>query len=365
MTRRIPDLDRRIGKRWPSRFLNFLPVPQLWKYLVWRSGGDAPGPEFQLRKTMTDCRRILVVAPETFQETLVALPVIETIIHGVKDVSVRLIAWPREAAFLSGVFGRDKVLTLEPEGFYLREPHFQELLKSIQAFRPDVTVNFRTHSPPLLHFLLRSSQAPVRVQLNADAPPPFANVTLAAGARPNHLRKYLQVLKLWDATGDPVACKWARLTASKENLEKATALLASKNLRPEKTALFLWQDQPERDQSLLVRQAAESLKGQGKSLAVLHGTGSFPGATSPTPHVAAEFPTFAMESTGLTIALIAATAGVQGMNGPLLHLASLCEADVQGFFRAYDAPYDTAFLNPRLKLRVLEEKKGNEETGQR
>jgi hypothetical protein len=306
---------------------------------------------------MCDCRRILLVAPENFQELLVALPVMQSIIHGVKDVTVKMLAWPREAAFLAGVFGRENVLTLEPEGFFLSEPHFQELLKNAHAFRADLTLNFQTHSPPLLHFLLRSSLAPLRAQLTGDAPPPFANITLTSGARPNHLRKYMQALRLWDATGMPLNCKWVRVTASKENLEKAAALLASKNLRGEKTEVFLWQDQPEREQSALVRQVSSRLRAEGKGLAVVHGTGDFPGAVVPTPHVTAEFPTFGVESTGLFLGLMSGCSAVNGMNGPLLHLASLCEVDVEAWFQSFDAPYDSAFLNPRLRVRYLEEKK--------
>jgi hypothetical protein len=310
-------------------------------------------PAFNLGKTMAECRRILIIAPETFQDLLVAMPVIQAIVHEVKDVVVQLLAGPQEAAFLAAIFGRDRVWALDADQFFLGEAHFRALLQSVQTFRPDLTINLRLHSQPLLHFLVRSSLAPLRAQVSGDAPRPFANITLLPGEKPNQLRRYLSALRLWEATGEPLPCKWMRLTPSKENLEKAAALLASKHLKPDKTRLFIWQNQGEKEQSTLVREGAARAKREGKSLAVVHGQGSLPGAAVPTPHVAAEFPTFGVETPGLLLALFARSAVVAGMNGPLLHLAGLCETDVEASFLPGDEPYDTAFLNPRMTVKYL------------
>src|SRR6185369_5259937 len=116
-----------------------------------------------------------------------------------------------------------------------------ELRRVAEEFRPDVSINLRSATPPLLHFILRAARAPIRVQANGDAPEGFANVALRPSEPANHLRRFMQAASLWDAAETPVAVKWARLTPAPGNIKDAQSRLDAEGLRPEKTRLFLWQ----------------------------------------------------------------------------------------------------------------------------
>jgi len=68
-----------------------------------------------------------------------------------------------------------------------------------------------------------------------------------------------------------------------------------------------------------------------------------------------------VESTGALLGLFTQTSRVLGTNGPLLHLACLSVADVEGFFETGDAPFDTSFLNKHLRVFYLDKKKEEKE----
>jgi hypothetical protein len=220
--------------------------------------------------------------------------------------------------------------------------------------RPDLVINFRAWSPPLLHFLLRKSGAPMRVQLS-PGPAGYANVTLAAGDPPNHLRRFRLVSKLWESAGLSLSGKWSRIVPPLEAVAKAGDLLAAAGLEPARTSLLPWQDAPGRDQVRLVR--ALGARGPGAApgfrVAVVQAMDAlFPSPPPPVPELEG-VPVLQADSASVLLALFAGTAGTVGVNGPLLLLAGLAEADVTGWFGPGDGPYDTSAGNARMKVRDL------------
>src|SRR5690606_28580950 len=256
------------------------------------------------------------------------------------------------AGFASALYGSGKVLGLRSGELYWGESHFQEVLRGVIAFRPDTFINLRTSSPPLLHFLMRASLSPLRIHPASDARAPFANILLKPADPPNILRRQLMVPRLWDISDRPVAVKWSRLRASPENLRDAGSLLASKGLDPERTRIFLWQDNlPARQRELLQASRLErGAQGAAKSLVILNGGGSLHATPAAPADLAQSLRILQVESTGLLLGLFARTALTIGMNGPLLHLAGLADADVEGHFTEAESAWDTSFLNPRIKI---------------
>lgn len=354
MTYPILDRDPKVGKRWPYRFLNFLPSRQLWRFLTWQSGGTGSTEPFEVAKALCGTSRILVVLPEGIREILVSVPIIQAYFQTLPQAAIWLMAGPRESSFLAGIFGRERILTMEPDNFFMGEDHFKELLGRLHGMRPDLVLNFRSQSPPLLHYLLRGSHAPLRIQLGSGPQWPYWNITLAANEPLNHLRHYQMAARLWDAAGIPLAGKWSRIVPPADAMARAELLLAPARLKAASTLVFPWQNRPEGPQLSLLKSVAQVIRAEGKSLAVIHSVDPL-FASPPLPSgVADSYPILKTDSAGTLMALFATTAGTIGQTGPLLLLAGLTDTDVTGYFTAEDAPFDTSFLNPRLKVLPLE-----------
>lgn len=341
-----------IGKRWPYKALNFLPDRQLWKYLDWKSPALPPAVPFNLGKSLTECKRILVALPDGFQENLLALPVVQSLIQERPETEFLFLIDHSLTGFLAAVLGSDRVTGIRWDEVYWGEPHFQDLARTSAAFRPEVSLNLRQETPPLLHFIIRGSGAALRVQSAGEGPHGYANIALRSAAPPNHLRRHLQVARLWDASERPVTVKWTRLAAGPDNLKEATARLTSLGLKPEATRLFLWQEDGTGRQEELFRKAvsARAAQGEAQSLVVVNGAGPlFPTPPPPTDLVLS-LPSLEVDSTGLLLGLFARTRRSIGINGPLLHLASLADTDVEAHFEPGDAVWDTSALNPRMRV---------------
>jgi hypothetical protein len=352
MARRNLGREPEIGKRWPYKALNYLSSNQLWKYLTWKSGGEFADPPFQLGKTLSGRLRILILLPDDFQQILIAFPMIQSLIQDLPDSEFMLLTGQEWTGFLAALFGPDRVLGIRSGDFHWGEPHFQEMVRSAAAFRPEVSINLCEDTSPLMHFLVRSSRAPIRVHVSGEAPRPFANILLTPSDPPNHLRRFLQAVRLWDISERPIVPKWSRLGASPENIKGAAARLAAKGLRPESTRLFLWQGaSPIRERELFQAAVRErSSQGSAQALAVVNGAGPLWATPQPPQDMLLGLPSLEVESTGLLLGLFSQTARSIGTNGPLLHLAGIADTDVVGHFTEEDAVWDTSFLNPRFKV---------------
>lgn len=351
MALRNPGGPPGIGKRWPYKALNFLPERRLWEYLRAKSGGDAPEEPFRLGPALTGSRRILLAMPEGLEAGLVAFPVIRSLVRERPDTVFHFLADQELTAFLAALLGHDRVAGIRRDDLYWGEPHFLELRHGVEVFRPDISINLREWTPPLLHFILRSARAPIRIQAGGGSPQGFANVELRPASPPNRLRRYLQVAALWDMAETPVDVKWARLSPGPENLKDAQARLQAAGVRPESTRLFLWQHGNSlREHEALRKAKSETAAGGSRSLLIVNGAGPLFGTPPPPPEAAAGLPTLSVDSTGAMLGLLASTRGSIGVNGPLLHLASLADTDVHAYFGEEDREWDTSALNGRLRV---------------
>jgi hypothetical protein len=341
-----------IGKRWPYKALNFLPERRLWEYLRAKSGARGPEEPFRLGPALTGCKRILLALPEGLQENLVAFPVIRSLVRERPDTVFQFLVEQELTAFLAALLGNDRVVGIRRDDLYWGEPHFLELRSATEAFQPEISINLRGWTPPLLHFILRAARAPIRVQAGGEGPPGFANVELRPGSPANRLRRYLQVAALWDMAESPVPVKWARLSPGPENLKDAQARLEAAGLKPERTWLFLWQHGNSTREHAALRQAKARLgeSGESGSLLIVNGAGPLFGTPPPPPEAVGGLPTLSIDSTGAMLGLFATTRGSIGVNGPLLHLASLADTDVHAYFGAEDGEWDTSGLNSRLRV---------------
>lgn len=350
MSRRILDRDFRIGKRWPHRIFDFLPSRLLWRYLAWKGGASLPDSPFEVGKALSGADRILVALPEPVPEMLIALPAVQAHFSARPDSAIWLLAGPRETPFLASLFGRERILTLDPDRFFLGDPHYQDLMVQARGLRPNLVINFRDVSHPLLHQLLRATQAPLRVLLGEAPPVPFYNVTLAATQPVNHLRHFQMAARLWDAAGISMSGRWTRLDATADSLSRAALMLKPAGLKPESTWIFPWQDLPEGPQSALLKDVAAAARAAGHSVAVLQAEGGLFATPEPPPQVAETYPCLKTDTPGTLLALFASTAGTVGCHGPLVLLAGLTDANVTAYLREEDAPYDTSSLNGKLRV---------------
>jgi hypothetical protein len=311
------------------------------------------GPPFTLDKNLSGPLRILIRLPEDLQSVLVAFPAVQCLVQELPESEFLFLAPQPLTGFLSAMFGPERILGAQPQEFHWGEPHFQELVRATSAFKPDMVLNLARETDPLMHYLLRSTKAPMRAQVAGEARPPFANIFLNPSEPGNLLRGYLLALKLWDFSARPIVPKWSRLAPGQENVKEAAARLGSKGLRPESTRLFLWQGvSPARERELF-REAMQERSAQGttQSLAVVYGTGPLWATTAPPQDLILSTPCFEVESTSKLLALFACAARSIGTNGPLLHLAGLTDTDVEARFEESESTWDTGFLNPRMKVK--------------
>jgi hypothetical protein len=304
-----------------------------------------------LTKALTETRRILMVLPEPVPDLLVALPVVQAHVQALPEAAIWLLAGPAEAPFLSSIFGRERVLTLDPADFFVGEDHFNDLLGRLRGMRPDLVLNFRSPAPPLLQFLIRNSAAPLRVHLDPEVQPPFANITLAPAEPLNRLRQYRMAAQLWDAAAIPVSAKWTRLDPPADAVDRAEILLKAAGLKAKSTLLFPWQDKPEASQAALFREFAKQGRSAGHSVALVLAEGGLFASPQPPASLTDSYPCLRTDTHGTLLALFAGTLGTVGMAGPLLLLAGLTDAEVTGYFGPEDAPWDTSAMN--AKMRVL------------
>jgi hypothetical protein len=305
-----------------------------------------------LGRDLTVCKRILIVLPDGFRENLIAFPMLQSLIQERPETEFLFVIDQSLTGFLAALLGSDRVIGVRKEEFFWGEPHFRELERVLAGFHPEVSLNLRETTPPLLHYLVRMARAPIRAQIGEDAPPAFANVVLRPADPANLLRRYLQVARLWDVSERPVAVKWTRLAAGAENLKEAGNRIVSKGLRPEATRLFLWQDgDSPRERDLFRACVAErAAQGEAQSLLVVNGFGPLFPTPAPPPDLLLGLPALSVDSTGLMLGLFARVRRCIGINGPLLHLASLADTDVEARFGEEDRKWDTSGLNPRMKV---------------
>ncbi|MBW8890445.1 MAG: hypothetical protein JF616_22055 [Fibrobacteres bacterium] len=341
-----------IGKRWPYKALNFLSERRMWEYLRGKSGAGPGEKPFRLGEALTGCKRILLALPDGLQENLVAFPVVRSLVRERPDTVFLFLANQQLTAFLAALYGHDQTIGIRQDELYWGEPHFLELRRVAEEFRPDVSINLRESTPPLLHFILRAARAPIRVQANGDAPEGFANVVLRPSEPSNLLRRFSQAAALWDAAESPIAVKWARLTPAPGNIKDARSRLESEGLRPEATRLFLWQyGNSLREHALFRKIAADPAeRSEGRSLLIVSIAGSLFQTPPPPPDLTAGFPAQRIDSTGTMLGLFASTRSSIGVNGPLLHLASLGDTDVEAHFGGEDRAWDTSALNGRMRI---------------
>lgn len=348
MSSRFPESAAKVAKKWPHRLLNFLPSRQLWRYLTWQSGGPGIEAPFDIGKELSGADRVLMLLPETLPELLIALPMVQAHFLALPKAAIWLVAGQRETPFLSSIFGRERLLELEPDHFYLGEDHFRDLLGRLQGMRADVVLNLRSDTPPLMHYLLRGTHAALRIQLGSEPQWPFSNITLAPREPRNHLRHFQMAARLWDAAGIPVAGKWPRLEPPSDAAARVEQLLKPAGLKAGNTWIFPWQDGPIAAQSSLLRELAAATRAAGHSLALVQAEGGLFGSPTPPPDIS--HPVLKTDSPATLIALFASTAGTVGVHGNLILLAGLTDADVTAYLREEDAAFDTSDLNQRLRV---------------
>ncbi len=352
MALKILGRSPRIGKRWPHKALNFLTDQQVRKYLAWKSKGRGVKPPFHIGNAIFHSRRVVVMLPDTMAEILVAVPLLQCLAQDLDAMDLRLLVDHHFTPFLTSLFGPESVLEQVPEDFFWGESHFKELEKKIVDFQPQLILNLRVATPVLLGHLVQSSQAPLRVQITGQTESPFANIILKPQTPTNHLRRMILTTTLWNFSNTHIACKWTRLKPSQDHLQEAISKLAEIGLRPENTHIFLWQGTGSEFQLEVLRKALEATRATGdrKSLVILWSSGIPFSDSAPPPESTLGLPCLEAGSTGLLLGFFDQTPLSIGLQGPLLHLASLADTDVEAHFEPEDSPWDTSFLNPRLRV---------------
>ncbi len=386
MASRILGQPSEIGKRWPHRALNFLSTPQKWKYLAWKASNSLPKiePSLSFGQILDNSPRILILLPEDFSEILLTIPVLQSLLRVHPGIELLLLSSNRAKPFLSILFGPSQVVDILPEEFFWGEHYFKEIIKAVQDFKPIISVNFRGETPPLFAYLLLSGRAQMRIFINdfgvkaeeiVAAQKPFSTIVLnpkllfdpesksdsesAPKSNPladkNYLRRYALLLSLWNFSKTPVNCTWSRLKPSADQLKMAHEKIASKGLDPSRTRIFLWQNENLELQRKLLSRALSERQGSGESLSLLVLTatvGPF-SYSPPLPEEVIGLPNLEVGQLGLLLAYFDSVPHCLGLNGPLLHFASLTETTVSAFYEKKDAPWDVSWLNPKFKILPL------------
>ncbi len=347
----------RIARRWPYRILNHLSPTYQLKFLLWKAGGAETNALFDLRKGLETCRRILIATPESFLDLIIALPLLQAYQHKLEGRKIYLLADASHAPFLKAIFSPEQLIFFHSDEILWGEPTFTPLKNRLQGLGLDFALNLRRNSSPMIHFLLKTSLAPLRIDIFEPESWPFANIRILSAQPPNLLRTYLSASQLWNYAGIPLQVSSKALRPEKGALDKAVGQIRGMGLDPDKTALFLWQDVSTARQMEMLRRSLADRGGEGgyQSLVIVFADASVASLPpAPVPAEAAELaPTLRIENLGQFLALAASTQASIGAHGTLLHLAGLCNQPTRAFFLPTEAYYDTSFLRPNMQVEYI------------
>ncbi len=341
----------RIAKKWPFRLLNYCSLSYQKAFLIRKTGKKVLKP-FDLAATLNSCKKIILVAPNTFQEQLIAYPLLHTLIQNLPPQKLVVITPQEHLAFLQVVLQNNsspvEFISYVETDLYWGEKAFEALKQQFSHLQGDVMINLQMSQPPLLAAILRGIQAKLSITLSEDE---FstANITLLPKNPYNLLRHYTQILDLWRFVGNNSPLIWPLINSESDNINEAQNRFRQIGVTPKQVGIFLWQNEASEKQREAYTLALKDMHAKGIRAILV-----FSGNTSPEgPIEFKTLPQLGASSLGKMLALFSQAAEVYGVNCDLLHLANLSGVPVQGYFLSEDAPFDTSFFNPRCEVQYL------------
>ena len=349
MNQKILGQRIQIAKKWPLRIINFAPYSYQKSFLI-KHACEKPAPLFDVGKTLTDSHKILLVAPSSFQELLIAFPILQCIWQNLPNKELFVLTPLEHMPFLQAVLDAEKVITYDPNDLFWDEKNYQDLRTLLKGHHFDIILNLQNDTPPLISVALRSANPKLSLAISSGKMVSFANLTVTAQEPYNLLRHYSLILDVWRFSNHPLTLQWQPLNSDTLNLNEAQNRIRQIGLVPKQFSIFLWQIGDEDRQKRAFALARKEMQTAGVRPLFLYS-----GSTS--PEALTEFhslPQLGGSSIGKMLALFAQAVKVYGCQGDLWHLANLIDVPLHGYFREAEAPFDTAFFNPRCTVEYLD-----------
>ena len=350
MERKNPLPDLALGRRWPHRLLQILPVSWKQRYLLRQSGGESGLGSFDLGTRLQEAKRFLIVWPERAEDLLIAFSAIKTLRETTGADSVYAHLVPEESVpLIADLFPGGQILSWTREELAWHEPSIQATLSALCNFSPDMSVNLMHPCPMVVKALVKASGAALRMSMEGGDARPYANLQVQANAESPLATRYLQILDTWRYAGFVLHEHWPSLQPDAGQRQDATEAWALSGAAPENTWLYVHNASKPLNDELYsqVREKIQARDSGDVSIALA--------LFNPSSPVMREgqwrnVPVLEGSSLSEFMSLAGLARGVAGFNGPGLHIASLTDVRCLAFLGREDAAYDVSGHNKLFEV---------------
>lgn len=350
--KQLPDLA--LGKRWPHRLLQAMPLSWKRRYLLRQSGGELGCESFDLTGHLRNSRRFLLVWPERGEDLLSAFPALLALRAAIgKDAVYLNLCSSEMAAQVADLFPEEQILSWSREDLAWHEPSLKAVTESARVFSPQTSINLMRSCPSVIKAVVKASGAELRMAVDGQDDWPYVNMRVQGETDSPLAGHYFQLLNPWRYAGFAVREQWPSLPSDAGQQQDAAITWADSGALPEQTWLYL-HDASDKTRPLdddLYSWLWEKIQMREPEEAAI----AMAVVNSPDKSVAREgkwrsIPI--LKAAGLSgfSSLVSLARGVAAFQGEGLHLASLSDVRCLAFLRREEARYDVSNWNPLFEV---------------
>lgn len=343
--------DPTLGTRFPARLLNVMPRDWKIRHLVRRSGREETS--FALGPHLRDARRVVLAWPEDPVEIVAGFPAAHALMEVLPQDTDCIHLCEATCAPLVQCLFPGAVLTWNRTALAWHDPAVRTLRRSLQAFKPDLTLAWSQRRLPLvLQAMLRATAAPVRIGWQDATDAPFANLRLRPDPATPLCAGYFQALDLWRHAGYSPRLAWTHLQPDTGRHDAALHEWQVKRAQPATTWLLaLDAESTDTLDAERFEDASARLRARGETGITL-GALLWNPAQRPVTRLGPwlDAPVFNETDHPAFLTALEGVRGVIGPHGFALHFAALSEAPVIALLDPSEARYDASGLNTRFDV---------------
>jgi hypothetical protein len=350
--KQLPDLA--LGKRWPHRLLQAMPLSWKRRYLLRQSGGELGCESFDLTGHLRNSRRFLLVWPERGEDLLSAFPALLALRAAIGRDAVYLhLSTSDMTALVADLFPEEQILSWSRKNLAWHEPSLKAVTESARVFSPQTSINLMPSCPSVLKAVVKASGAELRMAVDGRDDWPYVNMRVQWKTDSPLAGHYFQLLNPLRYAGFTVREQWPSLPSDADRRRNAAKTWADSGSLPEQTWLYLHdaldETRPLDDdlyswlwEKIQMREPEEV----AIAMAVLN---------PPDKPVAREgkwrnVPILKTEGLSGFPSLVSLARGVAAFQGVGLHLSALSDVRCLAFLRREEARYDVSNWNPLFEV---------------
>jgi len=344
---------QKLAKKWPYKFLNFLPGNKQYQFLNWKSRTFNSTEMFNFRIPFQKMEKGIILLPDHLGEIFLSLPLLSFFIKQCGNTNITVLCTDTFTNIISGFFKEIAILEINKNEYFLETKHFKNLTKKVSLIQADFFIQMNIQTNMLNLFLQKASQAKLKLNLGKESYP-FANLNLMATAQSNIFQLYQEIVNYWKNQPSASLIKQLSIKADISYTKEIKQELVHARINEKKICLFLWDDNPRNQQwqSDCIQKLERAMPGDfqlalvlpdtlKKNTLVLHGREK-------------SIPYFQNLSLGKMISLFFESSHIIGLHTPMIHLANYCGKKVTGLYVKEDKPFDTSLIFKKFHIKYID-----------